>query len=464
MRDYIQKSVHTENYPSFNALWHLQVMGVRDANHQPNGWSAQRTGRTRVAMIDTSVAPSHPNLQGVIKSDLAIDLYSSRLGVFPYLDEDKLGHLDLNSNTSVAENLPGCKALLVELNDRLTHGSLASVDGVQPMTSEAFSGHGTAIAGLIGARPAVSKKHNDDVMAKQHDDLPLPYVGVDPECEIVPISTNFDPEPRGLIIALLYAELIRADVIVMPRIIPDPIREMAELNGHEHNGKPLAEVLAPVTYVDDDIALWKELTQLMVNISQARPIVCAAGNSNEEFGIYPANLASDDNGIISVGAVNAKGFISGYSSANNITVHAPSDDSEVFDRSEIRLDERRDGYNPEGIPTQNANDKFSSFDIISTDVPGKFGYSGSAFGNEMDNGIMREFGSYYCRFGGTSAASALIAGFLALGKTSGELADTADGIASKTWLLSKCKTLSDQDLQFRFPVWTNCVAPDFPDS
>ncbi|PCI04293.1 MAG: hypothetical protein COB78_08200 [Hyphomicrobiales bacterium] len=75
---------------------------------------------------------------------------------------------------------------------------------------------------------------------------------------------------------------------------------------------------------------------------------------------------------------------------------------------------------------------------------------------------MREFGSYFCRFGGTSASSALVAGFIALGKSSTELSDCADGPEAKSWLLSQCIEIKDDDGEaFQFPAWGD--AASFPD-
>lgn len=77
----------------------------------------------------------------------------------------------------------------------------------------------------------------------------------------------------------------------------------------------------------------------MLAISRKIPIVCAAGNDAESQLIYPAALAADDNGIIAVGAVTAEGFRSGYSDyGEGLTLVAPLDDYEVYNRHQSRLD------------------------------------------------------------------------------------------------------------------------------
>lgn len=452
-----------ENYPTYDALWHLKTMGILDETNATLGPAAPAdcTRKTRVAMIDTSVAVEHPNLSDAINKDLALDLFSTRLGAFSYLDKDaRLGALPLNMETGVAEGLELTSQILIELNDRLSHGARARFGGIRPAVSPDFSVHGTAIAGLIGARPCVTEISDG---AGGKNPLTLPYTGVDPSCEIVPISTNFDPDPEQLIIAFLYAELINADVILLPRIIPDPLRTTPELSRHAVPGhdQDLGALTATASTTAHITALWAELAQLIVAVSLNRPVVCAAGNANEEFAIYPANLADDHNGIIAVGALNAKGYRCGYSDARNVTVMAPSNDSEVFDRGEVRLDEQHKDYDGIGVPDHNFNFKFSSYDIISTDVPGRFGYSGSPFDAERPDTGLREFGSYFCRFGGTSAASALIAGFLALAKTTQALDTDADGLAAKSWLLSKAHQHSEDEAHHLVPMWSG--EPNFPD-
>jgi len=75
------------------------------------------------------------------------------------------------------------------------------------------------------------------------------------------------------------------------------------------------------------------------------------------------------------------------------------------------------------------------YQIISTDVPGHGGYSASPFtGAEPEEGL-REYGSYFCRFTGTSAACAIIGGFLALARGLGKYDPCADGVGLKAWLV-----------------------------
>lgn len=447
---------------SYDSLWHLVSLGVLTPEHQPNGWYPDQVKTpARVAMIDTSVAIDHPNLREAINTSLAFDLFSTRLGAFPGLrGHTSIGTIQLGDASALVAGLPGCKALLAELSARLAPDQSPTIGTLQPATSPVFSGHGTAIAGLIGARPTIVPVSEAHIDGPDDSMLALPYCGVDPTCEIVPISTNFDTDPDQLILAFLYADLIGADVIVLPRGIPDPFRNEPELYSQDLGGRTLGELTTPCPVSDDHRQLWAELAELIVKISHRRPIVCAAGNENEEYGIYPANLASEDNGVIAVGAVNAKGYPCSYSPAYGLTVWAPSTDAEAFNSAEVRLDMTQPRLDAFGIPATNRNDAFSRYEIISTDVPGRGGYSASPYvGPEPDDGL-REYGSYFCRFGGTSAASAIIAGFLSLARGLGKLPSGADGIEAKAWLLGQSTAPTAENPNMLVPsLWGNAFEP-----
>ena len=425
----------------YDSLWHLVALGVLTPDHDPNGWWPDDVSRpSRVVMIDTSVAMDHPNLQGAINRDLAFDLFSTRLGAFAGLSgADRIGDLGFGNATALVAGLPGCEALLVELMQRLTPDQPPLIDGVQSATGPVFSAHGTAIAGLIGARPAVVDRAAAHLVDDDDPTFPLPYCGIDPTCEIVPVSTNFDDDPEQLILAFLYADLVRADVIVLPRGIPDPFRRTPELFATDLGTATLGQMVLPCAVPDRDRALWAELAELIVKLSLRRPIVCAAGNENEDYGIYPASLASDDNGVIAVGAVNAKGWPCSYSPGSGLTVWAPSSDGTRFDSAEVRLDPTESRYDDHGIPATHQNARFSHYQIISTDLPGQGGSPASPYaGPEPADGV-REYGSYFCRFGGTSAASAIVAGLISLARGLSQIACNADGVETKAWLLAQAQ-------------------------
>lgn len=438
----------------YDSLWHLVALGVLTEDHMPNAWLPEDVAKpARVAMIDTSVAMDHPNLRDAIRKDLAFDLFSTRLGAFPgQRGYFCIGDLGLGDAQALVAGLPGCADLLSELSARLAPDQPPCLGTVQPAAAPAFSGHGTAIAGLIGARPVLVSMAEAQIDGPEEALLALPYCGVDPTCEIVPISTNFDTDPEQMILAFLYAEMVKADVIVLPRGIPDPYRTEPALYAQDlGGGHSLGDLTTPHAVSDADRALWAELAELIIKISMRRPVICAAGNEDEEYGIYPANLASEDNGVISVGAVNAKGWPCSYSPSDGLTVWGPSTDAERFDRHEVRLDMSVARDDTRGIPARNQNARFSGYQIISTDVPGRGGYSASAHdGPEPEEGI-REFGSYFCRFGGTSAACAIIGGFVALGRGLGKYAPDADGVEVKSWLLRSSGVPNPSQPNLRVP-------------
>ena len=437
----------------YDSLWHLVALGVLTPDHAPDGWWPDDVScPARVVMIDTSVAMDHPNLADAINRDLAFDLFSTRLGAFAGLQgAATIGARGFGNASGLVAGLPGCQTLLAELMQRLAPDQPPLLGGVQPATGALFSGHGTAIAGLIGARPAMVSRAAAHLDAGDDPLLSLPYCGVDPTCEIVPVSTNFDDDPEQLILAFLYADLVKADVIVLPRGIPDPFRRAPELFAMDLGNATLGDLVQPCPVSDRDRALWEELAELIVKLSLRRPIICAAGNDNEDDGIYPASLASDHNGVIAVGAVNAKGWPCSFSPVSGLTLWAPSSDGTRFDSAEVRLDMRQPRYDQLGIPANTHNDRFSALQIISTDVPGQGGYAASPYdGPEPDDGL-REYGSYFCRFGGTSAACAIVAGLLSLARGLGHVPPTADGIEAKSWLLAQSKA--------PHPAFPNVVVP-----
>ena len=165
--------------------------------------------------------------------------------------------------------------------------------------------------------------------------------------------------------------------------------------------------------------MWKILKHLIIGVSRKIPVICAAGNSGESQLIYPASLAAPDNGIVAVGAVTVEGFRSGYSNyGEGLTLVAPSDDSEVFNRHQLRINR----LSPFTAKHQYSADTgkeycYSYFSLLSTDLPGVFGYDegkapwSSLLPSANNPGVG---GGYYTSFGGTSGAAALVGGVAAL--------------------------------------------------
>ena len=458
------------DYAAYHALWHLKTIGVLAdlQDFASDGWdaAAARLGpqvrRTRVALIDVSVAAGHPNLKDAVDTDLAIDFFAARLGI--PATPDAVAARVAGHGGALPADLPATVGpLWAELTTHLGGGAAdphASV--VQPATSPSFSAHGTAMAGLIGARPVapdaidVAPVRLFDPASGTFSDLPagtptaFAYAGVDPFCEIVPISTNFDPEPEQLILSLLYAALIGADVIVLARDFPSP-------DSLAPGVAPTAEALGRALRVgltEEEMTLWSALKDLTLALSRRVPIVCAAGNGALDGVLFPGALAAPDNGIIAVGARAATGQPAAYTPVGpGITVQAPSGDGERLDRDLQRLDTQSGRFNPQdqsaaytaglgnygdpafaGVPAAGTH---APQDLVSTDVPGRAGYNSSphaqVFGRD---GAVLDYRSAFCRFSGTSGATALTAGLLSLAISAGRIAPGAAdfGVTAKAAL------------------------------
>lgn len=465
-------------YEGYHALWHLFTLGLIDSleSFDSAAWGLAEDrlndgGRpTRVALIDVSVTPGHPNLKGAIAWDLAVDFFSNRLGTFPDPGGSRFAGL-LGTAARIGDAT--AEALFNEMKAHLATEYTAAQDGsitarrIFPATSAAFSGHGTAMAGLIGARPVAAG--DVDLIGTTVTPLPngstpmvesplkdhgLPYIGIDPTCEIVPISTSFDPDPEQFLAAMLYAHIIDADLIVLARDFPDPRR--SPVTGNLGTGGTVSEAEAallkanyPISYSDAEAALWDSLHDLVQQVSMTRPILCASGNGGDDTMLYPGLLASDDNGIILVGAHTSLGARAGYSNTGSaslpITLYAPSGDSERLDSEIIRLDKlspefHANTYSPDDLAN---SEPFSPQDVISTDVPGAAGYNGSPFPEILPtDDTLPDYRSYYCRFSGTSAATAIAAGMMALAMSTGRIA-RGDGVAAKQSLRGSTAPTND---------------------
>lgn len=481
--------------PRYFWLWHLAALKVIDADFgavpgavPPQDGSALRAqaapniaatlwddiaqaGKVAatVALIDTGVSRAHPNLASRIDTERSIDLTSHRYGAQtravrpedgPYGREDKAAffqNLSLGGLGPMAlapHEMDYLEAMVAEY--RGSHGVIRRMLDAE----ETFAAHGTACAGLIVGEPAAV-----DGAINPNANL-LPYFGVDPFSKLISIRTSFEADPYQFIAAFLYAWACKVEVIVLPRGLPDPVRAplqpkndlKAELE--TWRGRQAADLFARLGVAGDAAPdptgaqaghlpdrPWKILQALMLAISRKIPIVCAAGNDGESQLIYPAALAADDNGIIAVGAVTAEGFRSGYSNyGEGLTVVAPSDDYEVYNRHQTRLD-RCDPLLAMHDYTVGAARAvvFCGLDLVTTDLPGVFGYdSGAAPWSHVlpGRGNPGVGGGYYTAFGGTSGASCLIGGVLALAQRARKASGLArlDGLALKALLRASSST------------------------
>ncbi len=396
------------------------------------------TGRkSRIAMIDVGCSRTHPNLSGRLNAELSIDLVAHPFGAkisaqatadgadtsarfFAGLTEtpppwDGLNDQDKNFLVGFTEALANSQGVIRRFGD----------------VEEKFGSHGTAIAGLIVGGPAPETAQSDEI---------LPYFGVDPFSELISIRTSFDNDPAQILAAFLYAWIHQSDVIVLPRSLPDPVasqvapkndlldsledwrnRDRNDLYEHIQTLEALAnqhEPQAPMNGKSSE-RLWRIISYLVVEISKTIPIICAAGNEGESQMIFPANLADRENGIVAVGAVTSEGLRSGYSNyGEGLTVVAPSDDMEVYNRYQVRTiweeyEARKDQFPiPQGCMTL----PYSPLGLLSTDLPGSYGYDGETLPGFKYRELKdpRTRNGYYTTFGGTSGACAQVAGVVSL--------------------------------------------------
>lgn len=489
--------------PRYFWLWHLAALKLIDADFGPAPLAIpdvatsalrdspapaitatlwDRIGQTApatVALIDTGVSRLHPNLASRIDTDRSIDLTSHRNGAqtlpvvpgtLPTTREESrsfFGGLDLAGLHSLQldpDEQEYLEAMVAEA--RLSQGVVRRMIDAE----ETFAAHGTACAGLMVGEPAVVAAEGQTEPAPPHSVLTgaaanpnanlLPYFGVDPFSTLLSIRTSFEADPFQFIKAFLYAWACKVDVIVMPRGLPDPVRsrlhpkEELKADLETWDSRHAADLFArlhamPADPADASAAQpgnqpdrpWKILKHLIVAMSQKIPVICAAGNDGESQLIYPACLADEDNGIIAVGAVTPEGFRAGYSNyGEGLTLVAPSDDYEIYNRHQSRLDLTDPLITMHDYTVGGGKSyAFCPLDLVTTDLPGVFGYdAGIAPWSSVlpAQGNRGAGGGYYTAFGGTSGACCLIGGLALLAQRARQGAELGrlDGLAMKAAL------------------------------
>ncbi|MEM1360604.1 MAG: S8 family serine peptidase [Pseudomonadota bacterium] len=444
-------------YAPFKALWHLEEIGVLENLNDFNSsaWDDAHTRivegnapATRVALIDTSVDDEHPNLKNTIAKDLGVDFFSHKLGL-PILEnkgDSRLGKIVKKGEVDWPEHLPDDARKfwedMIEHLDQHFEKSSPEKDHsskVKPATSKNFSAHGTAMAGLIGAQPVTPADSNIKMVVNPDAEgtLGLAYAGVDPFCEIIPISTNFNPEPQQLILTMLYSVLVEADLIVLARDFPKPVSLVLQAcyDSEDDKRQKLSEALG-VGLRKEEMEEWDLLEELVIAVSTKIPVLCAAGNGGDDLVLFPASLARNHHGIIAVGARTAAGQRSAFTpESNDVTVYGPSGDGERLDKRMQRIDTVAVGYRAgeqsscysgklHTYPHENPPDEhsFAPQELISTDVPGRAGYNSSPFAKAKGKeDKYLDYRSCFCRFSGTSGAVAVAAGLVSLAISAGKV-------------------------------------------
>lgn len=303
--------------------------------------------------------------------------------------------------------------------------------------SHRFGAHGTACAGLVAAS-ATTDRNNPNPHA-------IRYSGASPLSKIIPITTSYTAEYWPLIMALLYAWVRGADVILLPLSVEE-MRAPMKLCPEGATPQPFDEELIDAPNATDDPRFSrlmvsrtrlaeKELFEALLRvISSLVPVIVPAGNSGPRGLEYPATIP----GLIVVGACTAYGHVASYSSRpsdgrhDGITVYAPSDDREEVSEQEFRVaaSGRRDlrlpspqlPKGPDG--NEQMPNLYCPYGVLTTDIPGYWGYTtmdgpvrdlyAPAGSTDARKPLLEQPqnqpAALYTVFGGTSAAASIVAG------------------------------------------------------
>lgn len=480
---------HTDTLRPF--LWHLGVLNLlNDAGMPTQIWhDAAKADPVTVALIDTGIDTGHPNLDTAIDGmqvdfgpriagvvyeypstenfarmqallaqgkDVPARLLKKARAEFANANKAFQPDIDLGANASdlAAAATPlaakhGAKTWDAALDltafgdfaQALTNKAVRQVwddlarDLARPVPkivsedpSRYFGSHGTACAGLIAGRAAAAT--TDDVPTMP---LPLPYRGVNPFCRLRSFATPYSHEILPVVAALVHAYASGAQVIVMPRGVTRPA-DRAELFADSPYGTRIDTATDAALRPDDHADLakltlhWQLLVALLGFVAQRRYLVLAAGNDGFEKELSePANSLRDDKNVIIVGARSDTGQVSTYSNGRGAddVLYMLSDDAFALDEVHFAVDPAStfgsdfDRTSLGNLPTRS---DFSPWGILATDLRGSYGYA-SATDREEDTGGL------YTLFGGTSAASSMMAGLVSLLVQTGGLQPKSDTVS-----------------------------------
>lgn len=451
-------------------LWHLVQLGLL-APLEPKAQFAKPTligaelwkkakgaPAITVAMIDTGIDTGHPNLKAAAKDFRQVDFGPSlwgvtysppatiaetekaavepQPGIVPPLaltEADKLLDAIIPKDGVDAELRSQCRSVLCSKAAAATQGPSPASAPFANLTlqdpSTLFGAHGTGCAGLIAGN---SPEYDKDSTGS---DTALPYLGVNPYARILPISTPYSHEILPVVMGLLYALRAGAQVIYMPRGVPDILARTKAVEGSPHRtriddpGDPTR--VAPADHASNAKlkAHQKLFENLLAHLCASRLVVVAAGNSGRGTQLsYPASLRQSDKvrfeNLLVIGARNFLGHVSSYSDGRDLPdmVWMPSDDGFAYDARDQRFD--GGSYSGDEIRDPAKATAYSPYGLFSLDPRGSYGHDSGQNEDPAENAAAGT-GGLYTLFGGTSGASALAAGLISLLVQAGTLAANA---------------------------------------
>ncbi|SMX43923.1 S8/S53 family peptidase [Maliponia aquimaris] len=405
--------------PAFHALWHLPKLGVvyNLDTYAGCAWDDADKGlaATRIALIDTAVDHKHPNLEGAIDAGLMRDFSGGGTGAFVVREWADLSPADCKARIELLEKIQGEKDAISNaireevkwIEDKTANPRPERLPRVAP--GALYGAHGTAVAGLIGARPRPVQLRHPKFTPKESEkktgtiSLNLPYCGINPFCRIIPISVTAVPGPEMLLGALEYAALIEPDIVVIADSWDGALDEQGGVSG-----------------------AWRRVDDALTDLCERHIVLCAAGNEALDWPVYPASRCNDKiegndaPGPWAVGACDTFGKDLTYSPVQATIValggwmiQTLSTEVPLFDENRTRIDPWEIADDILGTPKY--SEGFPPADIVTTDLPGRAGYNPSPYRHRPDpGGPYYEIASLFCRFAGTSAAVAIAAGLVSL--------------------------------------------------
>ncbi len=416
----------TGRRPRFHALWHLKTLGVAEEIEafESAAWEKVYDSQqghapadpVRVAIIDTLPAFTHPNLTHAIDIACGMDF----------------------TTDSAGKDLPAL-----------------------PDSGSAFGAHGTSVAGLIAARPGMNVILRVPGYIDPDAPLPpasttrpiaLPFAGINPFATIVPIVVSAAPDPEMILAALHYAGSAQAAVDIV--VIADSWDRAGTAYDAGSNTKAGKIPTGYGSQVPKSAAdskspgqdnRWTPVEEALRKLCTETFVFCAAGNEPRSRLVYPASLSTPKVGPWAVGACDKTGHDLTYTPKSGAVrrnghrlITTLSSEHPRLDQIVQKLDPWAKNDSEMDLPDWLFDQNFQPTDIVSTDVPGPAGYNPSPYDHvpSQPGDEHLEVASLYCRFSGTSAATALAAGLVSLAialQRAGEQGDATPNHASQPY-------------------------------